>query len=61
MQTAYAFPVRRVKPNRRHGAEVLVSRTPRDLAVGSKIAFDDRGMDTLKGVSEPWQVFAARC
>ncbi len=43
------------------GGEVLVSRTTRDLAVGSKIAFDDRGMHTLKGVPEPWQVFAARC
>jgi class 3 adenylate cyclase/alpha-beta hydrolase superfamily lysophospholipase len=43
------------------GGEVLVSRTTRDLAVGSKIEFDDRGMHTLKGVPEPWQVFAARC
>ena len=41
--------------------EVLVSRTTRDLAVGSKIEFDDRGTHTLKGVPEPWQVFAARC
>ena len=41
--------------------EVLVSRTTRDLAVGSTIEFADRGMHTLKGVPEPWQVFAARC
>ena len=41
--------------------EVLVSRTTRDLAVGSKIDFDDRGLHTLKGVPEPWQVFAAHC
>jgi pimeloyl-ACP methyl ester carboxylesterase len=41
--------------------EVLVSRTTRDLAVGSKIEFVDRGMHELKGVPEPWQVFAARC
>ena len=41
--------------------EVLVSRTTRDLAVGSKIEFDDRGTHMLKGVPEPWQVFAARC
>jgi len=41
--------------------EVLVSRTTRDLAVGSKIEFDDRGMHTLKGVPEPWQIFTARC
>ena len=32
--------------------EVLVSRTTRDLAVGSKIAFDDRGTHTLKGVPD---------
>jgi class 3 adenylate cyclase len=41
--------------------EILVSRTTRDLAVGSKIEFDDRGLHTFKGVSEPWQVFAVHC
>ena len=42
------------------GGEVLVSRTTRDLAVGSRIRFEDRGTHALKGVPEPWQVFAAR-
>jgi len=39
-------------------AEILVSRTVRDLMTGSGFAFSDRGLLTLKGVPEPWQVFA---
>jgi class 3 adenylate cyclase len=39
--------------------EVLVSRTVKDLTAGSGIAFDDRGEHTLKGVAEPWRLFAA--
>ncbi len=38
--------------------EILVSRTARDLAVGSRIEFEDRGTHALKGVSQDWQVFA---
>ncbi len=38
--------------------EVLVSRTVRDLVSGSGIVFEDRGEHALKGVPEPWQVFA---
>jgi len=38
--------------------EVLASRTVRDLAAGSKLQFEDRGTHTLKGVSDPWQIFA---
>ena len=38
--------------------EVLASRTVRDLAVGSKLEFEDRGTHTLKGVSDDWQLFA---
>lgn len=38
--------------------EVLVSRTVRDLVSGSGIVFRDRGEHALKGVPEPWQVFA---
>jgi class 3 adenylate cyclase len=38
--------------------EILVSRTVRDLMTGSGFAFSDRGLRTLKGVLEPWQVFA---
>ncbi len=40
------------------GGEILVSRTTRDLAVGSHLNFEDRGTHALKGVPEPWQVFA---
>ena len=38
--------------------EVLVSRTVKDLVSGSGIVFEDRGEHELKGVPEPWQVFA---
>jgi class 3 adenylate cyclase len=40
--------------------EVLVSRTVRDLVAGSGLAFVDRGLHELKGVSESWQLFRAR-
>ena len=36
--------------------EVLVSRTVKDLVVGSGISFLDRGSHTLKGVSDSWQL-----
>jgi class 3 adenylate cyclase len=39
--------------------EVLVSRTVRDLVVGSDLKFDDRGTHELKGVPEEWQLYAA--
>jgi class 3 adenylate cyclase len=38
--------------------EVLVSRTVRDLVVGSGFRFIDRGEHDLKGVPESWQLFA---
>ncbi len=38
--------------------EVLVSRTVKDLVVGSGIGFSDRGIHELKGVPEAWQLFA---
>ncbi len=38
--------------------EVLASRTVKDLVVGSGITFEDRGTHELKGVPEPWQVYA---
>jgi len=38
-------------------AEVLVSSTVKDLVVGSGIAFEDRGMHTLKGVPGDWHLF----
>jgi class 3 adenylate cyclase len=38
--------------------EVLVSRTVTDLVGGSGIAFADRGTHALRGVPDPWQLFA---
>jgi class 3 adenylate cyclase len=38
--------------------EVLVSSTVKDLVAGSGIAFEDRGTHELKGIAQPWQVFA---
>ena len=38
--------------------EVLVSSTVRDLATGSGLTFDDRGMRELKGVPGEWHVYA---
>ncbi len=38
--------------------EILVSRTVKDLVAGSGLMFEDRGSHTLKGVPEPWQLFA---
>ncbi|MGH8977443.1 MAG: alpha/beta fold hydrolase [Acidimicrobiia bacterium] len=40
-------------------SEVLVSRTVRDLVVGSDLAFEDRGTHELKGMPEAWQLYAA--
>ena len=38
--------------------EVLVSRTVRDLVVGSELRFADRGEHELKGIEERWRVYA---
>jgi len=38
--------------------EVLVSRTVVDLLAGSGIVFEDRGSFALKGIDEPWRLFA---
>jgi class 3 adenylate cyclase len=38
--------------------EVLVSRTVKDLSVGSGLTFEDRGEYALKGVPDAWQLFA---
>ena len=40
--------------------EVYVSRTVKDLVLGSTIAFDDRGTRVLKGVPQAFQLFAVR-
>src|SRR5262245_35642983 len=38
--------------------EILVSRTVRDLVVGSGASFDDRGSVELRGVPGTWQLLA---
>jgi class 3 adenylate cyclase len=38
--------------------EILVSRTVRDLVVGSELRFADRGEHELKGIDEPWHLYA---
>jgi class 3 adenylate cyclase len=37
--------------------EVLVTRTVKDLALGSTLAFEDAGVHRLKGVPEEWQLY----
>jgi class 3 adenylate cyclase len=39
--------------------EVLVSRTVRDLVAGSDLVLEDRGLHTLKGMDDQWQLYAA--
>ena len=38
--------------------EVLVSRTVRDLVVGSGISFEERGSYSLKAIDGQWPLFA---
>jgi class 3 adenylate cyclase len=38
--------------------DVIASSTVRDLVAGSGITFDDRGEHSLRGVPEPWRLFA---
>jgi class 3 adenylate cyclase/pimeloyl-ACP methyl ester carboxylesterase len=40
--------------------QILVTRTVRDLTVGSQLEFEERGTHTLKGVPDAWQLFAVR-
>jgi pimeloyl-ACP methyl ester carboxylesterase len=40
------------------GREVLVSRTVRDLSVGSGVEFDAAGRHSLKGVPDEWDVYS---
>jgi len=42
------------------GGEILVSSTVRDLVAGSDVAFDDRGLHSLKGVPGEWRIFSVR-
>ena len=39
-------------------SEVLVSSTVKDLVAGSGLVFEDRGEHRLKGVPEPWRLYA---
>jgi class 3 adenylate cyclase len=39
-------------------SEVLVTSTVKDLVAGSGLVFDDRGEQRLKGVPEPWHLYA---
>jgi class 3 adenylate cyclase len=38
--------------------EILVSRTVRDLVVGSDVTLEDRGMYLPKGIDGDWQLLA---
>jgi class 3 adenylate cyclase len=38
--------------------EILISRTVKDLVVGSDFQFDSRGSHSLKGVQGDWEVYA---
>jgi class 3 adenylate cyclase len=40
-------------------SEVLVTSVVRALVLGSGITFADRGIHSLKGVPDTWQLFAA--
>ncbi len=39
-------------------AEILVTRTVRDLVAGSGIAFADRGSHSIGGAPGKWRLFA---
>jgi class 3 adenylate cyclase/pimeloyl-ACP methyl ester carboxylesterase len=42
------------------GEEILVSRTVKDLVVGSDWMFEDRGAHRLRGIAGEWQLLAAQ-
>jgi len=39
-------------------SEVLVSSTVKDRGAGADLVFEDRGEHRLKGVPEPWRLYA---
>jgi class 3 adenylate cyclase len=45
--------------SRADGGEILVSRTVRDLVIGSELAFTERGEHELKGIPDRWALYAA--
>ncbi len=42
-----------------HAGEILVSRTVRDLVIGSELSFTERGEHELKGIPDRWAIYAA--
>ena len=42
------------------GGEILVSRTVKDLVVGSELSFEDRGTHRLRGIEGEWLLLAVR-
>ena len=38
--------------------EILVSRTVRDLVMGSSLQFEDRGAHAVKGIDGEWELYA---
>lgn len=40
-----------------NGSEICVSRTVKDLVIGSGLEFIDHGVHELKGVTDPWQIY----
>ncbi len=42
-----------------NAGEALISRTVKDLVVGSAFRFSERGTHQLKGVPDTWTLFAA--
>jgi class 3 adenylate cyclase len=38
--------------------EILVSRTVKDLVIGSELAFTDRGEHELRGIPDRWSIYA---
>jgi len=44
--------------HRAQPGEILASRTVKDLVVGADISFEDRGLHTLKGFEDDWQLLS---
>jgi class 3 adenylate cyclase/pimeloyl-ACP methyl ester carboxylesterase len=42
------------------GGEILVSRTVKDLVVGSDLVFEDHGLHRLKGIDGEWQLLTVQ-
>jgi len=39
-------------------SEILATSTVKQLTAGSGLTFDDRGERDLKGIPEPWHIYA---